>query len=209
MEKDGCGSGCMAIFAVLFVVGIIVMAIKWFGIPIGLILAGFSFYQFSKSNSDPDTFGASAKSINLRPEQGRMLALGGIIGGIALIIVSATLLFISDKSGSNSQYSSESSKPNIIPSIYQGKWASGGDCGNPDAVVSIKSDSIDFNSVTFVADRISAQSSVSVSLAGSTLVTGQSWKDMGYQKDTAELMLSPDGSVLHMKENQFSKCTTD
>ena len=99
-----------------------------------------------------------------------------------------------------------STDPKIIPTSYQGRWASDGDCHDIYSTVKIDSDDIKFESLSFVADKIISRNNRAITVKGTNIIVADSWGESGYQDDSVRLNVSENGDTLWMNDSPFQKC---
>ena len=94
MRNGGCSGGCLSFIAGIVLIGLTLLVIKWFGIPLGLALAVLGFTQFRRFDTDPEGFDRTARSLGLQSEHLRWATIGGVVVGVMLIISSTILWFV-------------------------------------------------------------------------------------------------------------------
>ncbi|WP_066592557.1 hypothetical protein [Sphingomonas pruni] len=114
MRNEGCSGGCLSFIAGIVLIGLVLLAIKWFGIPVGIALAILGFVQFKRFDTDPDAFNRTARSLGIQPVHLRWVSIGGMMLGAILIIASTILWAVPDDDGhrSNGNVVTESSGRN-------------------------------------------------------------------------------------------------
>lgn len=200
--------GCFGFLCILFFVAILWQAVLYVGIPIAIVGGIVAAYLFDRANSDEEEGNAT-----------RGLALLVATGSAVLFIVSAAgNIFTEDGPFAQSEAEKTAepekavSKPakdvsEIIPPAYRGRWAFEGDCEDYYSDIEVDADTIGFPQMDFSAERVIAQSGRSIKLGGTNIIGGDSWKDMGYQKDTAQLEISQDGRTLWINGSASTRCS--
>lgn len=112
-KNDGCFGGCLSLVAGLVIIGLVLLAIKWFGVPVGLALAILGFVQFKRFDTDPEGFDRTARSLGIQTEHLRWANIGAMIVGVGLVMASVILWMVpnEDQRRSGQNVLTESSDP--------------------------------------------------------------------------------------------------
>ena len=186
--------GCVGLLVALIVVAMVLLAVKWFGIPVGLALTAISYAQFKRFGSDPEGFKETARSLDMRPEPLRQLCIAGMIAGGVLIGSSAILWIVSAEKSETTSTGDTSDGP--VPVAFRGTWAFSSDCNNPYSQMTVRHDSVSFpGGVGFAVDRATGSETRTV-LQGDALDASGSMRDATIQSDQMTLTLGDGGKTM-------------
>lgn len=186
--------GCFGFLVALIVLAMVLLAVKWFGVPVGLALAAVSYTQFKRFKTDPEGFKATARSLDMRAEPLRQLCIAGMIAGGVLIGSSAILWIVSAEKSETASAGDTSDGP--VPAAFRGTWAFSADCNNPYSRMTVSHDGVSFpGGVGFAVDRATGSASRTV-LQGDALDASGSMRDATIQSDQMTLTLSDGGKTM-------------
>jgi TonB family protein len=193
--------GCFGFLVICAAIGIAWQAVLYIGIPLAIIGLIAAFMIHKRYSVDETVNGDN------------MRLMSWVVGTAAVVLGLASIagnIYTEDgvfSKNSDEEKATSSVGNNIIPTLYQGKWASDGDCDDPNSTVRIDNDDIDFlGGGSFVADTAAPQGARSVVLTGDTIVVADSLANSGYQKDTVKLEVSEDGRTIWIKGSPFRRC---